>query len=365
MTENNNNTNQFVKKLAEREGVAEEKIKEIIIESFRKSYCQGENANADLHFEFSSVLLVYRIYKIVEKITDQEKEVSKDDSKFLEQGKIEGDTFFLPLDTKSLSFSLNYEIKKRLQKDLGGIHGEKQYKMFKSLEGQLVRGIIQSYQEKYYIVKLEKGLGYWEKKEWILPEKPRLGQVFYFLVKEVNENVDDRPQILLTRHDELFLVRLLEGEIPEIKKGIISIRKVLRVPGLLSKLIVESKERGVDPLGTCIGQGAERIRTISRLIYPERLDIAIWSEDKRELFFNLLSPVKVVSLIERGNDWNIIVPRKKVSLLLEHQGKVLKVIGNFLEKTIHVQILEELEQEKNTIIVWNGNLNFDEYQKFQ
>jgi hypothetical protein len=44
---------------------------------------------------------------------------------------------------------------------------------------------------------------------------------------------------------------------------------------------------------------------------------------------------------------------------------VLKVIGNFLEKTIHVQILEELEQEKNTIIVWNGNLNFDEYQKFQ
>jgi hypothetical protein len=160
LTENNNNTNQFVKKLAEREGVSEEKIKEILIESFRRSYCQGENVKADLHFEFSSGLLVYRTYKIVEEITDREKEVAKNDSKFLEQGKIENNNFFLPLDTKSLSFSLNYEIKKQLQKDLGEIHGEKQYKMFKSLEGKLVRGNIQSYHENYYVVKLEKGLGY-------------------------------------------------------------------------------------------------------------------------------------------------------------------------------------------------------------
>lgn len=229
-----------------------------------------------------------------------------------------------------------------------------------------MRGSIQNYQDNYYVVNLGKGIGHWEKKEWILPEKPRLGQSFCFLIKEVREKVEkDVPQIIVTRQDVLFLRRLLESEVPEIKKGIISIREILRVPGLISKLIVESKERGVDPLGTCIGQGAERIRTISRLIYPERLDIATWSEDKRVMLFNLLSPSKVVSLIERGNDWDIVVPQKKISLLLEHQGQVLKEIEKFLGIKIHVKILEDLEQERNTIIVWNGNLNFDEYQKLQ
>jgi N utilization substance protein A len=70
-----------------------------------------------------------------------------------------------------------------------------------------------------------------------------LGQHFYFLVKEVREKLEkDTPQIILTRSDDLFIQRLLEQEIPEIKKGAIVIRHTLRLPGLLSKVIVESKE---------------------------------------------------------------------------------------------------------------------------
>ena len=111
------------------------------------------------------------------------------------------------------------------------------------------------------------------------------------------------PQIIVTRQDDLFLRRVLESEIPEIREeqGIIVIKKILRVPGLLSKLVVESKKVGIDPLGTCIGKGAERIRAIFGMTYPERLDIAPWSEDKRVMLFNLLSPVKPVKLtIEKG-----------------------------------------------------------------
>ena len=119
MTENNN-THQFIKQLAEREGVSEEKIKEIIIESFRKSYCQGENSGAELHFEFESGLSVHRLYKIVENISDPEKEITKD-KKLLKEGQIKGDIFLLPLDIKNLSLSLNQEIKNRLRKDVGEI----------------------------------------------------------------------------------------------------------------------------------------------------------------------------------------------------------------------------------------------------
>jgi len=71
------------------------------------------------------------------------------------------------------------------------------------------------------------------------------------------------------------------------------------------------------------------------------------------MLFNLLSPVKIVSLLEKKDSWDIIVPQKKVSLLLENQGKVLKMVNEFLglERKIHVQVLEELEKENNSIIV--------------
>ena len=113
----NSNTQQFIKQLAEREGVSEEKIKEIIIDSFCKSYCQGENAEAELHFEFDSGLSVYRLYKIVETINDPKKEITED-NKLLKEGQVKDNNLLLPLDTKNLSFSLSHEIKNRLRKDV-------------------------------------------------------------------------------------------------------------------------------------------------------------------------------------------------------------------------------------------------------
>ena len=372
MIENNNNTNKFIKVLAEREKVSEEKIKEIITNSFRESYCKGENSEADLHFEFGDNLLVYRIYKIVEKLNDSNKETLKDSEQLnqllkTKDSKIKNDVLLLPLDIKNLSLLTSHGIKEQLRKNIGEIKEKNQHKLYQSLKGELAKGSIQNYQEKYYVVNLGKGIGHWDKEEWKLPERPRLGQSFYFLIKEVREKSEKgSPQIIITRQDDLFVLKLLELEIPEIKEKIIKVKQILRVPGLI-KLIVESKRAGVDPLGTCIGKNAERIRAISRIIYPERIDIVAWSEDKKTMLFNLLSPVKIVSLLEKKDSWDIIVPQKKVSLLLENQGKVLKMVNEFfgLERKIHVQVLEELEKEKNSIIVWNGNLTFDEYQRLQ
>ena|SRR5438128_6035447 len=111
MVATENNTQQFIQKLAHREGISPQKIQEIIISSFRNSYCRGENEEADLHFEFEADLVVYRVYKLVEKVTNPEKEISLD-NELLKEGKTQGDRFFLPLDIKKLSFSFNYEIKK-------------------------------------------------------------------------------------------------------------------------------------------------------------------------------------------------------------------------------------------------------------
>ncbi|CAG8838602.1 28095_t:CDS:2, partial [Racocetra persica] len=217
--------------LAEREGVSEEKIKEIIMDSFRKSYCKGENAGAELHFEFDSRLSVYRHYKIVDKLNDPEKEIASD-NKLLKEGTIKDDNFLLPLDIENLSLAVNQEIEDRLRKDVGEI------------EGEIIKGSIKSLQDKkhenYYAVDLGK-------------------------VKE--KSSEDTPQIILTRADDLFIRKLLEQEIPQLKEGLIIIHSILRLPGLISKVIVEkgpvAKEESlhIGPAGTCIGEGGEKAKS--------------------------------------------------------------------------------------------------------
>jgi len=81
--------------------------------------------------------------------------------------------------------------------------------------------------------------------------------------------------IILTRNNETFLRKILTIEIPEIKEGIIEIHDIIRIPGYLSKVIVESKKNFIDAIGTCIGQGAERIRNIGKYIFPERIEISL------------------------------------------------------------------------------------------
>ena len=143
----------------------------------------------------------------------------------------------------------------------------------------------------------------------MLPEVPRLGQRFYFLIKEVREKSEKNlPQIILTRLDELFLRRLLEREIPEIKKDIITIRDILRLPGLASKVIVEKgpeaikKGLKIDPAGTCIGEGGERAKSVSRLVCPELVYIVPWFEDKAKLLSKLLLPVRLIRINQQGDN---------------------------------------------------------------
>jgi transcription termination/antitermination protein NusA len=147
---------------------------------------------------------------------------------------------------------------------------------------------------------------------------------------------------------------LLEQEIPQVKSGIIAIRDILRLPGLMSKVLVErgkvaiEKRLNIDPAGTCIGEAGERAKSISRLIYSEQIYFVDWAEDKKKLLAKLISPVKLIKLIiKKENEWEIVIPQQRAALLLQYEGKILKKISDYLGINIHVQILEEIEKDED------------------
>ncbi|MCE8162673.1 MAG: hypothetical protein I3273_02130 [Candidatus Moeniiplasma glomeromycotorum] len=304
MTENkiNSSFSETIKRLAQEKGANEEKIKSLIIKSFCQFYEQKLNQTANLHFEFGSELLVYRLYQIVDHVSDPEKEISSSDPR-LKEGKKENNTFFLPLEITDYSLDLISEIKKKFRTGLREINWENQFKLLKKLqqEERLVRGNIQGQKGDYYLVNLnldEEGrvIGFWEKKEWVSTrENPRLGQSFSFLIKEVSEKLEEKwPPLILTRTGDSFLLQVLKFEVPELKEGVITVRQILRSPDS-TKIVVESKKKGVDPVGACIGIEAVRIKSISRSLFPERIDIINWADKKETLERSEPSPKELGS----------------------------------------------------------------------
>jgi hypothetical protein len=150
------NTRQFIENLAKETKVPIENIQKIIIDSFRSSYCQNENKEAELHFEFNKNLEIYRLYKIVEKVNDPQKEVIFNDELIKKAGKKENNIFFCPIETQKLSFFLSKEIQKNLEKYLKDIRQKKEIQEYIALQGSLISGKIQSIEKDYCLINLGK-----------------------------------------------------------------------------------------------------------------------------------------------------------------------------------------------------------------
>lgn len=345
----------FIRDLAKREKISEIVVKKMISDSIKESYCRENDSSAVLHFDFEEKLSVYRVYNIVEEVKDYSVEISSNSSK-LKEGKIIDSIFYLPIKIEDFSFDTNSNIKKKLsdkvknkrRKDQGGIQSSR-----------LIRGRIKGYDSNNYLLDIFGGkTGFWDKEEWDKrKEEPRFNQSFFFVVDRIEKGQNNDDKIYLTRQSDAFIRKIMELQIPEISDGSVSICHIIRVPKLVNKVIVRSNVEGLDPLGACIGEYSERIREITKLVFPERIDIVLWTENEKELLLNLL-PVKVISVIDEKEKVRIIISKDKLPLVLQLGGKLVKNISQYLNKEILIDTFEDFHENSNSsLFVWNGNFN--------
>jgi len=134
------------------------------------------------------------------------------------------------------------------------------------------------------------------KSEQIPSERYRRGGTIRALIKSI-DMTPKGPDIVVSRADNDFLIRLFEMEVPEIEDGIIEIKNVARAPGDRSKIIVFSHDRRIDAVGACVGMRGSRIQSIVRELSGEKIDIINWSEQPEILVSRSLSPAKPVNLL--------------------------------------------------------------------
>ena len=133
------------------------------------------------------------------------------------------------------------------------------------------------------------------RKELIQSERYRRGDTVRAVIKSV-EITSKGPDIVISRSDNHFLYKMFEMEVPEIEDGVIEIRSIARYPGERAKIIVQSHDRRIDPVGACVGMRGSRIQAIVRELNNEKIDIVNYTEQSEILISRALSPAKPLNL---------------------------------------------------------------------
>ena len=183
------------------------------------------------------------------------------------------------------------------------------------------------------------------KSEQIPADQYRKGETVRAIILRV-DNANNNPKIILSRTSPVFLQRLLEAEVPEINDGLISIKRIARMPGERAKVAVESYDDRLDPVGACVGVKGSRVHGIVRELCNENIDVINYTSNIKLFIQRALSPAKVSSLNvdEENHKAEVFLKPEEVSLAIGRSGLNIKLASMLTEYTIDV--FRELNQDE-------------------
>ncbi|KAA6346700.1 hypothetical protein EZS27_005784 [termite gut metagenome] len=187
--------------------------------------------------------------------------------------------------------------------------------------------------------------------ELLLPKQEQIPSDFYRkgeMVRAVVLRVDNKnnnPKIILSRTSPIFLQRLFELEVPEINDGLITIKKIARIPGERAKIAVESYDDRIDPVGACVGVKGSRIHGIVRELRNENIDVINYTTNTSLFIQRSLSPAKISSirLNQEDSKVEVFLKPEEVSLAIGKGGVNIKLASMLTGYTIDV--FRELNEE--------------------
>ena len=221
------------------------------------------------------------------------------------------------------------------------------YNKYSERIGQIVSG------EVYQIWKKELLLVDDENNELILPKTEQIPSDFYRKGENVRaviarvDNQNNNPKIILSRTSPMFLQRLFELEVPEINDGLITIKKIARIPGKRAKIAVETYDERIDPVGACVGVKGSRIHGIVRELRNENIDVIPYTSNIELFIKRALSPAKIqsITLDEEKRVADVNLKQEEVSLAIGKDGLNIKLASMLTDYTINVYREIDEQQE--------------------
>ena len=211
--------------------------------------------------------------------------------------------------------------------------------------GEIVTGEVYQVWKKEVLVRDDDG------NDLVLPKTEQIPNDFYrkgdaikAIVKSVEMN-NNQPRIILSRTDNQFLERLFEQEVPEIFDGLITIKKIARIPGERAKVAVESYDDRIDPVGACVGMKGSRIYTIVRELRNENIDVVNYTANTSLMIQRSLNPAKISSITidEERKTASVYLKPEEVSLAIGKGGLIIRL--SKMLTGYDIDVYREIEEE--------------------
>ena len=212
------------------------------------------------------------------------------------------------------------------------------YKQFKDLEGEIYSAEVHHIRHRAIILLDDDG------NEIILPKDKQIPSDFFRKgenVRGIIESVElkgNKPAIVMSRTAPVFLEKLFEQEIPEVFDGLITIKKVVRIPGEKAKVAVDSYDDRIDPVGACVGMKGSRIHGIVRELGNENIDVINYTSNLNLFITRALSPARVTSIKinEETKRAEVLLKPEEVSKAIGRGGHNIRLAGHLTGYEIDV-----------------------------
>jgi N utilization substance protein A len=202
----------------------------------------------------------------------------------------------------------------------------------------VISGTVQRFERGSIIVNLGRAEAVIPQQELVPRETYKPGDRIRAYVLDVRKTPKG-PQIILSRSNPNFLMKLFELEVPEISEGIVKIVNAAREPGSRAKIAVYSTDSDVDPVGACVGMRGSRVQAVVQELRGEKIDIIPWSDDSASFVCNALAPAEISKVVinQEAKSMEVIVEDDQLSLAIGRRGQNVRLAAKLTEWKIDIR----------------------------
>ncbi len=327
-------------------------IEQALISAYRRNFGTAQNVVAHLNPETGDTH-IYAIMTVVspEEFTDPNTQILLDEAREIDPSVEPGDEVQIERTPDDFGRIAAQAAKQVILQRIREAERDALYEEYRQREGELMQGSVRTLDRNKdaVIISLDGGRaeGIMYRSDQIPGERYRQNNNVLAYVVEVTKG-NRGPAIHLSRTHRNMLRRLLEKEVPEIKQGTVEIKAIAREAGSRSKVAVAATQRGVDPVGSCVGMRGVRIQNIVKELHGEKIDVVEWDPNPEKFVANALSPAKVTDVIlfpEVDNTALVIVPQRQLSLAIGKEGQNARLVAKLTGWRIDIKSEEEALSE--------------------